>query len=1007
FSYANNPDSRIEDFYRLDYDCSGFAKIQVPGHIQMQGYDCCHYTNKIYPWDGHDELRPPHISWEYNPVGSYVKYFELDGNLKDRSTYLSFQGVETAFYVWLNGEFLGYGEDSFTPSEFEITGLLKTGVNKLSVEVYKRSSASWIEDQDFWRFSGIFRDVYLYAIPSTHIEDLFVRTDLDSNYQNGTLNVNMKLQGDLSGYVSAYLLDQNGIKFASLENVASKKQMSITMEVNRIQTWSAEDPYLYTLLLYCIDEKGNLVEIVPQKVGFRTFEMRDGIMYLNGKRIVFKGVNRHEFSPVTGRAITKEDMLWDIQFCKKNNINAVRTSHYPNQSEWYRLCDEYGIYLIDETNLESHGSWQKLERVDPEWNVPGDLPEWKENVLDRANSMLQRDKNHPSILIWSCGNESYAGEDILAMSQFFHDQDPTRLVHYEGVFWNRKYDQISDMESRMYAKPQEIVEYLESNPKKPYISCEYMHAMGNSCGGMMKYTDLEDMYPMYQGGFIWDYIDQAISKKDENGNEILAYGGDFDERPTDYNFCTNGIVYADRTPSPKMQEVKFLYQNIKIAPNGKGVFIRNQNLFTSTDGYVMDCRVYRNGEQVFYHTTLVTVKPQEESYFTIDYPEFKKNGEYVYRVSMLLAKDTIWAQKGHEVAYGEFICGSYLGEIHGSSVGAVRSCEVCSDRVKAIDVNSSCSFVNVRDMNRAEVIGKNSPALNSKILGTHNTPEKTRFVKGDGNYGVYRKDISILFSEPEGGITSIRKGGKEMIGRAAKPIYWRATVDNDRGNTNAFESSQWGMVSKYQRLTDFSVDTMGDSLQIRYTFTTPTNPSTTSTVTYTVDQDCNIHVKTHYHGKKGMPMLPLYGMEFRVKPDLSQFCWYGMGPDENYIDRAEGARLARYEMQVADNLSRYVVPQECGNRTGVRYAKVIDSSGRGLEFTARKQPFELNVLPYSTADLENAMHIEDLPPVKNTFVRIAAKQMGVGGDDTWGAPVHPEYCISSEEDIEFEFVISV
>ncbi len=550
FSYADNPDLRRKEFYKTDYDDSEFSTILVPSHIQLQGYDYCHYTNKIYPWDGHDELRPPFVSYDYNPVGSYVRYFELEEALQGKSLFLSFQGVETAFYVWLNGAFVGYGEDSFTPSEFEITDLIHPGTNKLCVEVYKRSSASWIEDQDFWRFSGIFREVYLYAVPAMHLSDLFVTTKLDETYQNGELNIRISLKGILSGFLTAYLLDKVGKQIAVSQDVSACQELDITMKINFVHTWSAEDPYLYTLMLYCRDEQGNLVEVVPQKVGFRTFELRDKCMLLNGKRIMFKGINRHEFHPVRGRAITKEDMLWDVKFFKRNNINAVRTSHYPNQSEWYRLCDEYGIYLIDETNLESHGSWQKLEECDPEWNVPGDLPEWKDNVISRANSMFQRDKNHPSVLIWSCGNESYAGEDILAMTHFFHEKDATRLVHYEGVFWNRSYHEISDMESRMYAKPQEIEEYLENDPIKPYISCEYMHAMGNSCGGMKKYTDLEDKYPMYQGGFLWDYIDQAIVRLDDSGNEILAYGGDFCDRPTDYNFCANGIVYADRTPSP-------------------------------------------------------------------------------------------------------------------------------------------------------------------------------------------------------------------------------------------------------------------------------------------------------------------------------------------------------------------------------------------------------------------------------------------------------------------------
>lgn len=568
FSYAENPSERDAEFYKKEESCREFSDIKVPGHIQLQGYDRCQYINTMYPWDGREELRPPYISKEYNPTASYVKYFRLEEALKGKRIFLNFQGVETAFYVWLNGEFVGYGEDSFTPSEFEVTDFVCEGENKLAVEVYKRSSASWLEDQDFWRFSGIFRDVYLYAVPSVHIRDMFVRGDLKNNYTEGTLEAELQILGELRGEIHAVLRDENHI-CVTTSVLPVNENVRIVMEPGKVRTWSAEEPYLYTLEITIRDIKGKTVEIVCQNVGFRSFEMIDNIMCINGRRIVFHGVNRHEFNAHRGRCITREDMMWDIRFLKENNINAVRTSHYPNQSLWYELCDRYGTYLIDETNLESHGSWQKLSVCEPSWNVPGSLPEWKDAVLDRAKSMLERDKNHPSILIWSCGNESYAGEDILAMSRYFHERDDSRLVHYEGVFWIREYDHISDMESRMYAKPEEIAEYLRSPGAKPYISCEYMHAMGNSLGGMELYTELEDMFPGYQGGFIWDYIDQAIFKKEESGKERLVYGGDFDERATDYCFCTNGIVFADRTYSPKVQEVKQLFSNIRIKVDEK------------------------------------------------------------------------------------------------------------------------------------------------------------------------------------------------------------------------------------------------------------------------------------------------------------------------------------------------------------------------------------------------------------------------------------------------------
>lgn len=462
FSFAKNPSERIVDFYKLDYDCHHFDMIDVPGHIQMQGYDHMQYINTLYPWDGHERLRPPHISLTDNPVGSYVRYFEVNENLINQQTYLRFDGVETAFYVWLNGEFVGYSEDSFTPSTFDITDYLIAGKNKLAVEVYKRSSASWLEDQDFWRFSGIFRDVSLYGIPQVHVQDMFIKSELFNQYQEANIYVDLKMKDVQPFYCTVSLYDAN---MKPLYKIQKCNHSCFDMSLKDIHLWSCENPYLYLLLIEVYDENKQLQEVIPQKIGLREFKMDNGVMKLNGKRIVFRGVNRHEFSHVKGRAITKEDMLFDIQFMKTHNINAVRTSHYPNQSLWYDLCDEYGIYLIDETNLESHGSWQKLGACEPSWNVPGNYPQWKAAVLDRAKSMLERDKNHPSILIWSCGNESYAGTNIVEMAHFFRTRDTSRLVHYEGCVWNRDYSDATDMESRMYAKAKEIEEYLRNSPK--------------------------------------------------------------------------------------------------------------------------------------------------------------------------------------------------------------------------------------------------------------------------------------------------------------------------------------------------------------------------------------------------------------------------------------------------------------------------------------------------------------------------------------------------------------
>ncbi|MGN0686013.1 MAG: glycoside hydrolase family 2 TIM barrel-domain containing protein [Gemmiger sp.] len=554
FCWSPNPAARPADFWQTDADLSAFGTIKVPGHIELQGYGELQYTNTLYPWDGRAALRPPQIDWDNAPVGSYVLDFTLDEGLRGQRVCISFQGVEQAMYLWCNGHFVGYAEDSFTPSDFDLTDCLQEGINRLCVEVHKRCSASWIEDQDFFRFSGIFRSVFLYAKPKVHLADLWLRAGLETDNVTGTLAPRLKLEGETAGaQVQLRLVDDEG--YALYDGPVTDD----TLELQGVQPWSHETPTLYHALLTLTDADGAVQEVVPYDIGFRRFEMIDGVMCLNGERVVFNGVNRHEWNAEKGRAIGPEDMYAAMEVFRNNNINAVRTCHYPNQSLWYDLCDENGIYMIDEANLESHGSWQKLGAVEPSWNVPGSLPEWKACVVDRARSMFERDKNHAAVLIWSCGNESYAGEDILAMTEFFHEQDPGRLVHYEGVFHNRAFDAISDMESRMYAKPWEIRDYLESAPAKPFILCEYMHDMGNSLGGMESYIRLAEEYPQYQGGFIWDYMDQALTHTDALGRRVLGYGGDFGERTTDYNFSGNGIVYADGAEKPAMQEVRYWY----------------------------------------------------------------------------------------------------------------------------------------------------------------------------------------------------------------------------------------------------------------------------------------------------------------------------------------------------------------------------------------------------------------------------------------------------------------
>ena len=939
FNYTEHPDSRPADFYKTDFDVTSFDDIIVPGHIQLQGYDKPQYVNTQYPWEGHEQLVPPQIPKKRNPVGSYVKFFDVDKELLGKETFISFQGVETAIYVWLNGEFVGYSEDSFTPSEFNITPYLKEKNNKLAVEVYRYSTASWLEDQDFWRFSGIFRDVYLYAVPEIHVRDMKVIADYDYENGNGILATELDIIGDSDYEIKLTLTDKNGIK------VYEGNTANVSASIPDIMPWSAEQPNLYTITAE-ISSDSEIIETAETKIGFRTFELKDGIMCLNGKRIVFKGINRHEWNAEGGRVVTEDDMLWDIRFMKRNNINAVRTCHYPNNSLWYQLCDEYGIYIIAETNLESHGTWQKMGACEPSINVPASLPEWKEACLDRARSMYERDKNHASVLIWSCGNESYCGDDIAAMADYFHEVDSTRLVHYEGVVWNRKYDHITDMESRMYAKPDEVEEYLKQNTGKPYISCEYMHAMGNSLGGMKLYTDLEDKYEAYQGGFIWDYIDQSLYK-----DGVLVYGGDFDDRASDYGFCTNGIVYADRTYSPKVSEAKRLYSNIRMSLENGVLTVENRNLFTNTSGYIFKVTLEKEGDILSAEEHRLNISAGEKDSVKIGLEVPENGGEYVLTAYAVLAEDTIWAEKGHEISFAQQI-------------------------VKTPEITAPM------------------------------TAHKAEIVYGDFCIGVNGEGFSMQFDKREGGVSSLVYNGVEYITRAPKVSFFRAHTDNDTGAGYPCENAQWQIAGKCAMLLGFETKENADSLEVTFKFLAPTVPSFEYKVTYIAYFDGRLGVKAEYDGVKGLSDMPVFAMDFKMKKQYDKFTFYGMGPDENYIDRNNGARLGVYTLTALENFTKYLNPQECGNRTGVRYVNVYEENGAGLNFTATEKTFEMSVLPYNAYELDNAMHRDELPDPTYTWVRIAAKQMGVGGDDSWGAPVHKEFKINSEEAMSLEFIVS-
>lgn len=972
FAFSETPDQRIKKFYEAGHDTSSWSDMPVPSHWQFQGFDYPQYTNVRYPWaESEPELKPPFAPTVYNPVGSYVRTFTVPQDWDGQPVFLSFQGVESAFYVWVNGELAGYGEDTFTPSEFDITAYLQEGENKLAVEVYRWCDASWLEDQDFWRLSGIFRDVYLYTTPPVHVADFWVRTDLDDEFVHAELNVELKVEDyfsrksdDHSLQMQLYDANGQGVWTAPVAAGVSfqdgdLQQLKLSAPVEQPYKWSAEKPYLYTLVISLIDGQNVVLEAVSTKVGFRTFEIKDGLMKINGKRIVLKGTNRHEFSCDTGRALSKEDMIRDILLMKTHNINAVRTSHYPNQSVWYELCDEYGLYVIDETNLETHGSWQYGQQELHEGNVPASKPEWRANVIDRCNSMMQRDKNHPSVIIWSLGNESFGGDNFIAMHDYLRAADPTRPVHYEGIFHYRPSEAASDIESTMYIKPEGVEQYAKNNPQKPYILCEYSHAMGNSCGGLHLYTELFDKYDVVQGAFIWDWVDQAIRTTTPEGVEYLAYGGDFGESPHDGNFSGNGLLFADRTVTPKLLEVKKCYQNIKITGLDvkKGLFlIRNHFLFTDIAEYTLVWKLALDGETAQQGSMQVSAAPGESAEIAVPYEldTLESSKEAILTLSFIQPVAASWSEANHEIAWEQFVL--------------------------------------------VPRVAKSLPAPVGEPLQVAEQ-EDALYISGNG--------FSLAFRTTSGELFSYQFSGKERLIEPVRPNFWRAVTDNDLGNKLDKRCVVWKDASTRRDLLDFTYRTDSNLCYVSVTYLLPTHPDSILKLNYVIRPDGSVEIMQELNpGSSLLPEIPEFGMLFVLDGSLDTISWYGRGPHENYWDRNTGAALGRYNGKVSEQFTPYLKPQECGNKTDVRYAYLTESlNGTGLAIEGAN-PVEINALPWTPEELEASDHVYKLPASDKTVLRVNYKQMGVGGDDSWGAMTHPEFTLPANRPYSFRFTLS-
>ena len=965
---ASDIDLEEEPFAAEDFDDSAFGRIDVPSHLQNAGYMNHKYVNIQYPWDGHENPQEPNVP-ETNHVALYRRTFtvaeRLDAARQNGGTIsITFHGMATAIYVWVNGIFVGYGEDGYTPNEFDITEALHDGENVVAVACYEYASASWLEDQDYWRLHGLFRSVELAAQPHVHIEDMKVEADWNPETATGSLDALLAVRNAKNAAtVSATLKDLSGNVVWETALAASDETGIVSGSLD-VKPWSAESPALYELQVVVIGHDGAIVETATQRVGFRRFRIEDGIMKLNGKRVVFKGADRHEFDAKRGRAITRQDMIDDIMFCKRHNINAIRTSHYPNQEYWYDLCDEYGIYLIDETNLETHGSWcLPGDVVTEDSAVPGSKPEWEGACVDRVNSMMKRDYNHASVVIWSLGNESYAGDVFRAMSVHVHELDPNRPVHYEGVTHNRKYDDVTDIETRMYAHADEIEEYLKSNPKKPYISCEYMHAMGNSVGNMDEYTALE-RYPQYQGGFIWDFIDQAIL--DSNGR--MCYGGDFGDRPSDYEFSGDGLLFADRTPSPKAQDVKQLYANVHMTVDASGITITNDNLFVSTADSTFVLRILADGKPVWSSSRRFDVAAGTSEHVEIDWPidDYRAGAkELVLEVSQQLSAACDWAPAGYELSFGQ--------------------CVVAGGKI-------------------ADTVTAASAASDGAIT------------LGRWNIGARSAGREALFSLAQGGMVSYKLGEREFVLRKPLITTFRALTDNDRGAGHAFERAQWAVAGKYARCVDTKVEPLGETaVSVTYTYELAIAQRTKVTIRYVADVLGHVDLHVAYPGEKDgdLPTIPAFGIEWMLPVEYSNLRFYGVGPEETYADRKH-AKLGIWDTNAFRDRAPYLLPQETGNHEDVRWAEITDDSGHGLRVsqtanteTGVTKPFAMSLLPYSSTMLEEALHQDELPEPKHMFLRVLAAQMGVGGDDSWMSPVHEQYQLPADQPLNLDVALDL
>ena len=963
FYFAENPELRPSDFYKNNFSVAGWQKINVPSNWEMEGFGIPIYTNIVYPFP----KNPPFIQHDLNNVGSYKRAFEIDADWNNKDVFLHFEGVSGAMYVWVNGEKVGYSEGSKTPAEFNITKYVKSGKNDVAVQVLRWSDGSYLEDQDFWRLSGIERDVYVYAQEKTGLNDVKVLAGLKNNYKDGVFNIDLEIKNNTnkteSKTIQVKLLDGNKeiLNFSKTATIPTGiSTISFKDNIANVKTWNAEFPNLYTILI------SDGTRSTALKTGFRTIEIKNSQVLVNGKAVLFKGVNVHDHDETTGHVISEALTMKDLRLMKENNVNAIRCSHYPKNPFFYRMCDEFGFYVIDEANIETHGMGttnQGLDNNEAAKKIhPAYLPQWKAMHLDRTERMYERSKNHTSIITWSLGNEAGNGENFYTTYDWLKQKDPSRPVQYEGA---TSYEN-TDIQVPMYWRIEQMIEYAENNPKRPLIQCEYSHAMGNSLGNFQDYWDVIEKYDIMQGGYVWDWVDQGILTKNDKGESFWAYGGDLGgaHLHNDANFCLNGVVNPDRTPQPELNELKKVYQYIKFHsenPENGEIKITNKYDFTNLSDYELRWELTENGvKKAEGILETIHLAPQKSVIVSLPLPNINlTKNEYAINMYANARNEAALLAKGHLVAYEQFQMGIFKP---------------------------------------ADLVNNNNTNL---------------IVKQDGDvFRLVNNHISVGFNTKTGHMSHLDYGHGNMIVQGIKPNFWRATTDNDFGFNMPEKMKVWNQASTVQELKSFKlfVDEKEIALKnvlqrdalktVKLVFEYHV-PSVNGglEMSYDIHENGSMVVKNQLKNiNKDLPVMPRFGNNFIVKNDYNQVQWYGRGPHENYQDRNTSALVGKYSATVSDLYFPYIRPQENGYRTDNRTVRFTNKSGQGIEIVKGTDTFSFSAhhqynSDFDEGDIKQQRHTTDVPVRDFVNINIDYKQMGVGGDDSWQAQPHDKYKI--------------